>query len=127
MKAVFVVLFVMAGSAYCRSIPAQPSDIEIETLSGNAPLLVRKARQFGNFVLIYKWKTNLEIWKFVGYGGYNNYDYNPYNDTPNNYDNNPFNDNARRTYNNFDFNPFNDSPNNYDGNPYNDSGIFGKK
>ncbi|KAG4071279.1 hypothetical protein HA402_003983 [Bradysia odoriphaga] len=108
MKAAFLVLFAVLGCAYCRSLPAQPSDIKIESLSGNPTPLVRRARQFG-------------------YGGYNNFDYNPYNDTPNNYDNNPFNDNARRTYNNFDFNPFNDSPNNYDFNPYNDSGFFGRK
>ncbi|KAJ6649274.1 hypothetical protein Bhyg_04508 [Pseudolycoriella hygida] len=114
MKAVIFVVFVMVGSAYCRSLPVQPSDIKVESLSGGNPL-VRKTRQFG-------------YGGYGGYGGYNNFDYNPYNDTPNNYDNNPFNDSFRRPlYNNFDFNPFNDSPNNYDFNPYNDSGLFGKK
>lgn len=47
MRAVFVVLFVVLGSAYCRSLPAQPSDFGIESLSGNPIPLVRKARQFG--------------------------------------------------------------------------------
>lgn len=57
MKAVFVVLFVVVGSAYCRSLPAQPvvepsaisepSDIKIESLSGRQIPLIRKARQFG--------------------------------------------------------------------------------
>ncbi len=61
-------------------------------------------------------------------GGYNNFDLNPYNDTPNNYDSNPFNDSAhRQTYNNFDLNPFNNSPNNYDANPFNNSNLFGKR
>lgn len=113
MNALFVVIFVLIGSAYSRSIP-QPSapsnpqfDLDVTSLDQNSVPLVRKARQFGYF---------------------NNYDYNPYNDTPNNYDNNPFNDSPhRRLYNNFDFNPYNDSPNNYDANPFNDSGFFGKK
>lgn len=47
MKAVIVVIFVVIGSACCRSLPAQPSDIKIESLSGSPIPLVRKARQFG--------------------------------------------------------------------------------
>lgn len=47
MKAIFVVIFVVIGTAYCRSLPPQPSDINIESLSGGQIPLVRKARQFG--------------------------------------------------------------------------------
>lgn len=47
MKAVVIVIFVVIGSACCRSLPVQPSDIKIESLSGNPIPLVRKARQFG--------------------------------------------------------------------------------
>lgn len=53
MKAVFVVILVLIGSAYCRSLPAVaapvPSDsIDVGSLNGNPVALVRKARQFGN-------------------------------------------------------------------------------
>lgn len=48
MKAFFVVIFVVVGSAYCRSLPAKPQPLaDIESLNGNPVPLVRKARQFG--------------------------------------------------------------------------------
>lgn len=46
-------LFVVIGSAYCRSLPAQPSDIKIESLSGNPAPLVRRARQLGIWKLFF--------------------------------------------------------------------------
>ncbi len=47
MKAVFVVMFLMLGTAYGRSLPVNPSDISVEANGGNPVPLVRKARQFG--------------------------------------------------------------------------------
>lgn len=131
MKAVLIVIFVVIGSAYCRSLPVPsvadspaPSVIDVASVDANPAIIVRKARQFGKKCFFFLWiRSNSGT--FSGFN-YNNYDYNPYNDTPNNYDNNPYNDSPhRQTYNNFDLNPFNDSYNNYDANPYNNSGFFG--
>lgn len=129
----FVVIFVLFGSAYCRSLPTVPvpnptevESVDVASLNGSPTALVRKARQFGNNFSMFAFRYRTNIVLFPGY--YNNYDYNPYNDTPNNYDGTPFNDTPhRQIYNNFDFNPFNDSPNNYDANPFNDSTYFGKR
>lgn len=66
MKAVFVVILVLIGSAYCRSLPAVPApvpsdSIDVGSLNGNPVALVRKARQFGNIstnIFYFKGCTN---------------------------------------------------------------------
>ncbi|KAJ6646915.1 hypothetical protein Bhyg_02129 [Pseudolycoriella hygida] len=107
MKAALVLLFVIVTSAYCRSLPPQPVDLNDESFSGSQTVpLVRKVRQFGG----------------GNGGGYNNFDYNPYNDTPNSYDTNVYNDSTRRI-----LFPFTETRINYEANDYNVPGLFGKK
>lgn len=60
MKSIFVVISVLFGSAYCRSIPAvdvpipkQLDSLDVESLNGNPVTIVRKARQFGNIFKIF--------------------------------------------------------------------------
>lgn len=56
MKVLLVVILVLVGSVYCRSLPVappQPSSIDVALLNGNPVELVRKARQFGKNINIF--------------------------------------------------------------------------
>lgn len=59
MKTVFVVIFILIGSACCRSLPVvpQPSSdvgsIDVASLNGNSVALVRRARQYGNIKTLF--------------------------------------------------------------------------
>lgn len=113
----------MLASAHCRSLP---SEFQIESLSGNRVVpLVRKARQFG-IQMIYNNRLSkiFTSWTYLGggNGGHNNFDYNPYNDTPDSYDSDTFNDSTRRI-----LYPFTETRVNYLANSYNVPGVFGKK
>ncbi|KAG4069857.1 hypothetical protein HA402_009564 [Bradysia odoriphaga] len=84
MKRNFIVLFFIIGIVHSRSLPVNPLDEIIDSLTSDPVSVVRITRQFGS----------------EGSGGsngaYNNFDYNPFNDTPNNYDDDPYNDSTRR-------------------------------
>lgn len=121
MKYFLVVIFAVIGTVYSRSLPVKTPyiSVDVDALSGNPIYLIRKVRQSGKWKRIFVYQVSYckVVSILGGGGGYNDFDYNPYNDSPRNYDGNPFNDvTHRQLYNNFDQNPYNDSPNKYDDN-----------
>ncbi|XP_037042881.1 shematrin-like protein 2 isoform X3 [Bradysia coprophila] len=121
MKFVLVVIFVVLGTAYSRSIPVKSSDISVVDVNGSQIPLIRKVRQFG-----YGGQYGQGLNGYGGYGGqYGQGQYGQGQYGQGQYGQGQYGQGQGQYYNNFDLNPFNDSPNNFDLNPFNNT--FGKK
>ncbi|XP_037042880.1 shematrin-like protein 2 isoform X2 [Bradysia coprophila] len=123
MKFVLVVIFVVLGTAYSRSIPVKSSDISVVDVNGSQIPLIRKVRQFGGQ---YGGQYGQGLNGYGGYGGqYGQGQYGQGQYGQGQYGQGQYGQGQGQYYNNFDLNPFNDSPNNFDLNPFNNT--FGKK
>ncbi|KAG4066068.1 hypothetical protein HA402_001315 [Bradysia odoriphaga] len=127
MKILLVVIFVVLGTAYGRSIPVKSSDISVDDINGSPIPLIRKVRQFGYGGQFGQGQYGGQYGQgqYGGQYGQGQYggQYGQGQYGQGQYGQGQYG--QGQGYNNFDLNPFNDSPNNYDLNPFNNT--YGKK